>query len=214
MGSGSIRWIRLALAIVVVGAFIYAGGVGISDPLELADNVASFKVLPNFAVVPFALSLTIMTAIFCVAIASALARGLVIDCGCFGSSIPSHERMWIDLGRDTLLLAGTIIIYLLSVQRAEPAEATIPTASPHKSLWSLHCQVASSQPINLIGQAFYCSIYYATFAEASGLYVSSRPEFTTTSKVLRLCSAAATNGLMAPRALIAMPPRLTPTAMA
>jgi putative oxidoreductase len=151
MGSGSIRWIRLALAIAIGGAFIYAGWVGISDPLELADNVASFKILPNFAVVPFALSmpifeimtgllmivglirrpaalgLTIMTAIFCVAIASALARGLVIDCGCFGSSIPSRERMWIDLGRDTLLLAGTIIIYLLSARRAEPAEATIPT---------------------------------------------------------------------------------------
>jgi putative oxidoreductase len=154
MGTDSIlqpRWIRLVLALIVGGAFIYAGWVGISDPLELADNVASFRILPNFAVLPFALSmpifeitagllmiiglfrrpaalgLTIMTAIFCVAIASALARGLVIDCGCFGSSSPSRWRMWFDLGRDILILAGTIIVYVLSAWRAEPAAAAIPT---------------------------------------------------------------------------------------
>jgi putative oxidoreductase len=132
------RWIQFGLTLIVGGAFIYAGWVGLIDPLQLADNVASFRILPPLAVVPFALSLpifeitagaltiagpmrrsaalglTIMTAIFCVAIASALARGLVIDCGCFGASIPSRERMWLDLGRDVLLLAGVLTIYRLS----------------------------------------------------------------------------------------------------
>jgi putative oxidoreductase len=132
------RWIRLGLALIVGGAFIYAGWVGLSDPLQLADNVASFRILPTLVVVPFALSLpifeitsgllmiagpmrraaalglTIMTAIFCVAIASALARGLVIDCGCFGASIPSRERMWLDLGRDLLLLAAVLVVYVAS----------------------------------------------------------------------------------------------------
>ena len=148
MSTGSIfqsRWIRLVLALIVGGAFIYAGWIGLSEPLVLADNVASFRILPNFAVVPFALSmpifeitagvlmiiglfrrpaalgLTIMTGIFCIAIASALARGLVIDCGCFGSSSPSRWRMWFDLGRDILLVAGTLIIYQMSRRRAEPA---------------------------------------------------------------------------------------------
>ncbi len=132
------RWIRLGLALIVGGAFIYAGWIGFTDPLQLADNVASFRILPTRAVVPFALSLpifeitsgllmivgllrrpaalalTVMTAIFCVAIASALARGLVIDCGCFGASIPSRERMWLDLGRDVLLLVGAFIAYIAS----------------------------------------------------------------------------------------------------
>jgi uncharacterized membrane protein YphA (DoxX/SURF4 family) len=154
MSTGSIfqpRWIRFVLALIAGGAFIYAGWVGISDPLVLADNVASFRILPNFAIVPFSLSmpifeitagvlmivglfrrpaalgLTIMTAIFCVAIASALARGLVIDCGCFGTSSPSRWRMWFDLGRDILLVAGTLIVYLMSARRAAPAETEIPT---------------------------------------------------------------------------------------
>ena len=132
------RWIQSGLALIVGGVFVYAGWVGFSDPLQLADNVASFRVLPSLAVVPFALSmpmfemvagsltiiglkrgsavlgLAIMTAIFCVAIASALARGLVIDCGCFGASVPSRERMWLDLGRDLLLLMGTIVVYAAS----------------------------------------------------------------------------------------------------
>lgn len=148
MNTGSVfqlRWIRLVLAIVVGGAFIYAGWIGLSEPLILADNVASFRILPNFAIVPFSLSmpifeitagvlmivglfrrpsalgLTIMTGIFCIAIASALARGLVIDCGCFGSSSPSRWRMWFDLGRDILLVAGTLIVYLMSMRRPESA---------------------------------------------------------------------------------------------
>lgn len=131
----------MCLGLVVGGAFVYAGWVGFSDPLQLADSVASFRILPTMLVIPFALSLpmfeiiaglltiagpprrsaalglAIMTAIFCVAIASALARGLVIDCGCFGASIPSRERMWLDLGRDALLLAGALAVYGASGNR-------------------------------------------------------------------------------------------------
>jgi hypothetical protein len=55
--------------------------------------------------------------IFCAAIASALARGLVIDCGCFGASIPSRERMWLDLGRDLLLVAAAATVYGCSSSR-------------------------------------------------------------------------------------------------
>jgi putative oxidoreductase len=129
------RWFQSVLGLIVGAAFVYAGWVGLSDPLQLADSVASFRILPRALVVPFALGLpmfemiagvltiagplqraaglglAIMTTIFCVAIASALARGLVIDCGCFGASIPSRERMWLDLGRDLLLLAGAAIVY-------------------------------------------------------------------------------------------------------
>ena len=43
--------------------------------------------------------------------ASALARGLVIDCGCFGASIPSRARTRLDLGRDLLLVAGAATVY-------------------------------------------------------------------------------------------------------
>jgi hypothetical protein len=43
----------------------------------------------------------------------------------------------------------------------------------------------------------------------SGSYPMSRAELKTTSKVLKLCSAAATNGLIAPKAPTNIPPALT-----
>ena len=138
MSAGSIlerRWLQLGLGLIVGGAFVYAGWVGFSDARQLADSVASLRILPTRLVDPFALSLPmfeilagvltvagplrrsaalglgVMTVIFCAAIASALARGLVIDCGCFGANIPSRARMWLDLGRDVLLLIGVLIVY-------------------------------------------------------------------------------------------------------
>jgi hypothetical protein len=59
-----------------------------------------------------ALAIVIVSAVFLAALASALARGLTIDCGCCGSSVPSREHMWLDLGRDTILLVGAVITYL------------------------------------------------------------------------------------------------------
>jgi putative oxidoreductase len=134
--SRGIHWFQVAVRIAVGAAFVYAGAIKFGDPLQFADNIASFKILPDSFINPLALSLpvfevlsgvllvvgwfrrpaalaiVIVTSVFLGAISSALARGLTIDCGCFGSGIPSRERMWLDFGRDTFLLVGALVSYL------------------------------------------------------------------------------------------------------
>jgi putative oxidoreductase len=121
------------LRLIIGVAFIYAGWIKASDPIGFADSVHSFEILPNALISPFALALPIyeiaagalivagwpkrigalalllLTAVFCVALISALARGLTINCGCFGSA--STTNPWIDLARDVLIIAGCVILY-------------------------------------------------------------------------------------------------------
>ena len=58
-----------------------------------------------------AMAILLLTAVFTAAIGSALARGLTLDCGCFGQGAPTVSGMWLDLGRDLLLLAAACIVY-------------------------------------------------------------------------------------------------------
>jgi putative oxidoreductase len=146
------RWFYLAIRIALGAAFVYAGAVKVTDPLQFADNVASFELVPNVFVSPFALSLpifemiagfllvigfwrhaaslgiVILCVVFVVAVASALARGLTIDCGCFGTSEPSRAKMWFDLARDMVLLLAALMVYLQPSNRKNGAwqEPTTP----------------------------------------------------------------------------------------
>ena len=96
--------IRLALGLT----FVSAGTLKILDPAGFASAVANYRLLPHeliniFAILlpwvelvaglcvlsgiwlrPAALVLGVMTGVFVLAVASALARGLNIECGCFG----------------------------------------------------------------------------------------------------------------------------------
>jgi len=95
--------VRIALGVI----FIYAALLKIADPVAFAGSVAAYKMLPYFAnylvaaVLPFvelvcglllvcgyrvksgALIIGVMNLVFMVALASAIVRGLDIDCGCF-----------------------------------------------------------------------------------------------------------------------------------
>ncbi|HTT74930.1 MAG TPA: MauE/DoxX family redox-associated membrane protein [Candidatus Binataceae bacterium] len=130
-----VKWLALAIRIAIGAAFVYAGIIKLQDPSEFAINIASFQILPNFLISPMALALppfeiicgalliagvwrraaalgiVVLLTVFLIAIAAALARGLTIDCGCFGTGTPSRARMWLDLGRDALLLGGALIAY-------------------------------------------------------------------------------------------------------
>jgi uncharacterized membrane protein YphA (DoxX/SURF4 family) len=53
------RWFIVALRIGVGAAFVYAGAIKFGDPLQFADNIATFRVLPGFLINPLALSLPI-----------------------------------------------------------------------------------------------------------------------------------------------------------
>ena len=148
-----VKWLVVLLRMGLGAAFVYAGVIKIQDPSEFAINVASFGILPNALISPMALTLppfeiitgglliigvarrpaalgiAFLSAVFLVAIAAALARGLTIDCGCFGSGTPSRARMWLDLGRDGVLLAAALTVYLFgNSKRATATEISADAA--------------------------------------------------------------------------------------
>jgi putative oxidoreductase len=145
-GLHDARWkyAALAISLVVGAAYIYAGVSKLGDPLQFADSIAAFAILPTIFVnllalglptfevasgllilVPrtrrvAALALALTSLVFFSVLVSALARGLTLDCGCFGVGAPSRSRMWLESGLNVAFLAGAIIVYL----RSMPAPAS------------------------------------------------------------------------------------------
>lgn len=127
--------VRRVVRWILGGAFLYAGILKMQDPQAFADRIADFQILPFAFVNLLAISLPIaeilvgvllmigfwaecvafaallLTALFFMAIASVLLRGLVIDCGCFGTGSPSVLTLLLALGRDILL--GAMALFLL-----------------------------------------------------------------------------------------------------
>ena len=130
------RYLTLAICVTLAGVFIYAGLDKIRDPLSFADSVAAFGLLPIILVTPFALGLPVLevlcglmlmvapsrrvaaftvvllTAMFFIALAAALAQGLTLDCGCFGTGAPSRSRMWLESVLDVVLLIAALFVYI------------------------------------------------------------------------------------------------------
>lgn len=131
----------LTLRIVLGGVFLYAGGLKIADPAAFAGNIAAYRLLPPFgnylvaATLPWvellcglliilgyrvragATLVLIMNLVFVAALASAIIRGLDIDCGCFRQGGPKTTP-WAALLRDLALIAGNLVILRLDADRA------------------------------------------------------------------------------------------------
>jgi putative oxidoreductase len=108
-GEPRYSWVILLIRWIVGGAFIAAGVLKILDPAQFSASIANYRVLPhelnNLVAITLpwveviaglalvgglwprsaAFVITGMTAMFAVLIVSALARGLNITCGCFGT---------------------------------------------------------------------------------------------------------------------------------
>lgn len=137
------RWALLIVRIGLGTVFIYAGILKMQAPLNFADSIASFQILPAELVNviamtlpafellvgalllvgwqkrPASLAVIILTVVFGLALVSALARGIMVDCGCFGSGAPSVAKTWVSLGRDVLMGAGALLLYLRELARDE-----------------------------------------------------------------------------------------------
>jgi putative oxidoreductase len=146
-----------AVTLTLAGVFIYAGVEKLRDPLQFADSIDAFAIMPvvfinllALSLPPFeiacglllvvpqtrriaALAVTLVSAVFFSALLSALVRGLTLDCGCFGSGTPSRPRMWAELGLDVLLFGGATLIYL----RTLPRSLSRPIKSASHSTFSL-----------------------------------------------------------------------------
>jgi putative oxidoreductase len=131
----------LGVSLALGAIFIYAGIDKIHDPLQFADSIAAFAILPAGFISLLALSLppfevacgflllwspmrrvgtlavAIISAVFFTALLSALFRGLTLDCGCFGIGTPSRPRMWIELALNVVLFASALSVYLRLIAR-------------------------------------------------------------------------------------------------
>jgi uncharacterized membrane protein YphA (DoxX/SURF4 family) len=132
------RYARIAYhlsRLVLGGLFLYAGLVKAGDVTTFARDVANYKILPyswnylvaatlpyieflaglllivNRRVRPAALVTGGLTVVFMLFLASVVARGLDIDCGCFrpGGHTTAAQALWRDAG----ILLLSIVTYRL-----------------------------------------------------------------------------------------------------
>lgn len=132
-------WVSTGVRLLLAGVFLTAGGLKAADPQASVAAVRAYALLPPGAEtllgwgLPFAeialgllllagvltraagaLSATLM-AVFIAAVASAWARGLSIDCGCFGSggSVAAGQTDYPgEIARDALfLLLGLWLVW-------------------------------------------------------------------------------------------------------
>jgi putative oxidoreductase len=120
---------------LVGGIFLYAGAVKAADVVSFAGEVANYQILPyvlNYlvaATLPYieivagtllvlnrrvrasALVIGGMNLVFIIVLASALARGLDIDCGCFGSDGQGAASVLSALIRDLAIMIPIIFIF-------------------------------------------------------------------------------------------------------
>lgn len=126
------QWISTVVRLALAGVMLVAGALKVGDPQGSVQAVAAYELLPDaletwvgwglpFAEIALGLLLVagLMTrwvaaligalmVAFILAVASAWARGLSIDCGCFGGGgevAPGEERYLSEILRDVGFLA-------------------------------------------------------------------------------------------------------------
>jgi putative oxidoreductase len=126
-------YLPAAVRIALGAVFIYAAVLKIAAPVAFAGSVAAYHILPYFAsylaaaTLPFlellcglllvtgyrvkggALIIAALNLVFMAALASAIVRGLDIDCGCFKQG-GTKTSPWIALARDLLFLLMTAVV--------------------------------------------------------------------------------------------------------
>lgn len=153
-------WASLGGRLLLAGVLGYAALTKIADPDAtvrsvqayqlLPDGLATFvgRGLPTLELVLAALLLAglalrlaasvtaVLLAVFIAGIASAAARGLAIDCGCFGSGGPTDDPAYTgEIVRDVLLLAVAVGVALagrsaLALQPRTPQAPSSDAAGP------------------------------------------------------------------------------------
>jgi putative oxidoreductase len=132
----------LVSRLVLGGVFLVAGATKIPNPGSLAASIRSYELaLPEWFVSLSAFALpylevllglyllaglftktsawatNVLTVVFFVALLQGAARGLEIDCGCFGSSAGETSNLWLAAARDIGLLALGLHVALAPLGR-------------------------------------------------------------------------------------------------
>ncbi len=148
-------WLGLIARLVTGGVWIVAGALKVTDPSASIAAVRAYELLPGSLVEPIGLALPavelvvglalvvgvftrgaalvsgVLFAAFIIGIASVWARGIEIDCGCFGGGGPKADAAssypW-EIARDVALLAASG--YLMAVRRTRLAVDNVLFPSP------------------------------------------------------------------------------------
>jgi putative oxidoreductase len=128
------RWLIVGLRYVIGFVFVYAAVGKIAEPDTFARAILNYKLVPLFSVNMLALLLPWiellaglgmivgvhlrgnalliggLLSVFIIAVGIALARGLDISCGCFGTTSASKVG-WSHIGENVALLVGVAIVY-------------------------------------------------------------------------------------------------------
>ena len=128
-------WVSTAARLVLGAVLVVAGAVKVADPQASVAAVRAYQLLPagpdtavgwglpflelvlglllltGIAVRPTAVATAALLAVFVAVVASAAARGLSIDCGCFGGGgpVPPGQTAYAaEIVRDLALLAAAL----------------------------------------------------------------------------------------------------------
>ena len=153
--SALVLWLATAARLVVGGVFVVAGALKLPDPAAAVRAVRAYRLLPEALVAPVAFGLpvveiavglalllgvfvrtaaiasSVLLAVFIVGVGSAWARGLQIDCGCFGNGgqVAAGQTAYpAEVARDVALLI--VALALARWPRSRWALGTHLTASP------------------------------------------------------------------------------------
>ncbi len=127
------RWVNLLLRLLLGCVFVFAAWDKVLHPMGFAMSVRAYKIIPfafsNFFALAVSWSelaagimlllgvlsrkaagaLLILVAMFTIAILTVLIRGMVIDCGCFGTE-GGATTSWLLILRDVGLLIAAYLV--------------------------------------------------------------------------------------------------------
>jgi putative oxidoreductase len=129
------NWIVLVLRIALGAIFLFAGAAKVGHADLFAAQIAGFRLLPQPMVAPLAVTLpyleillggylvvglftrtaawfaVALLAVFDLAVASAVVRGMTVSCGCFGPS-DTTVTTWGEVARDAVFVLLAVIVAL------------------------------------------------------------------------------------------------------
>ncbi len=125
--------LALLARVILGGLFVYAGVLKFLAPVEFAQEIANYRMLPDVLVGPLAvllpgvevvagLALVLgialrggivliqgMLVVFIIALVQAIGRGIDTSCGCFGVAEEADPIGWPEVFRDVaMMLAGVL----------------------------------------------------------------------------------------------------------
>ncbi|MEV8371965.1 MauE/DoxX family redox-associated membrane protein [Kribbella sp. NPDC056861] len=132
-------WVSLVARLVLGGVMLVAGALKVTDPEAATQAVRAYELLPQgfdgivglllpfleiaiglllivgYGVRPAAVAAGVFMLLFIAAVSSAWARGLAIDCGCFGGGgqvAPGQTKYLQEILRDAGLLALAVWLFV------------------------------------------------------------------------------------------------------